>query len=105
MFVHDTLLNRLKRGCETMAYPKGPAPALPDRHGGALQVEAAKCADGCAACVPVCPIEAIFAEADVPEKWKSCIAMNREKVAGAAQISVKKEALGKDKPQCKPGAK
>jgi hypothetical protein len=24
---------------------------------------------------------------------------------GAPQISVKKEALGKDKPQCKPGAK
>jgi hypothetical protein len=31
--------------------------------------------------------------------------MNREKLAGAAQISVKKEALGKDKPECKPGAK
>jgi ferredoxin len=63
-----------------------------------------ECID-CTACVPVCPIEAIFAEADVPEKWKSCIAMNREKLAGAAQISVKKEALGKDKPECKPGAK
>ena len=30
MFIHDTLLARLKRGCETMAYPDGPAPALPD---------------------------------------------------------------------------
>lgn len=59
MFVHDTLLNRLKRGCETMAYPDGPAPALPDRHGGALRVEAANCPAGCAACVPVCPTEAI----------------------------------------------
>jgi ferredoxin len=63
-----------------------------------------ECID-CTACVPVCPIEAIFAESDVPEKWKSCIAMNREKLAGATQISAKKEALGKDKPQCKPGAK
>jgi len=63
-----------------------------------------ECID-CASCVPVCPIEAIFAEADVPEKWKSCIAMNREKMAEATQISVKKEALGKDKSQCKPGAK
>ena len=40
MFVIDTITHRLKRGCATMAYPKGPAPALPDRHGGALKVEA-----------------------------------------------------------------
>lgn len=59
MFVLDTITHRLKRGCETMAYPKGPAPALPDRHGGALRVDATQCADGCVACVPVCPTEAI----------------------------------------------
>jgi Ni,Fe-hydrogenase III small subunit/NAD-dependent dihydropyrimidine dehydrogenase PreA subunit len=59
MFVLDSITHRLKRGCETMAYPKGPAPALPDRHGGALRVDASKCADGCNACVPVCPTEAI----------------------------------------------
>ena len=59
MFVLDTLAHRLKRGCEMMAYPQGPAPALPDRHGGALRVDAGKCADGCEACVPVCPTRAI----------------------------------------------
>ena len=59
MFVIDTLAHRLKRGCETMAYPKGPPPALPDRHGGALRVEAAKCPEGCQECIPVCPTEAI----------------------------------------------
>ena len=59
MFVLDTLIHRLKRGCETMPYPQGPAPALPDRHGGALRVDAAKCADGCQACIPVCPTQAI----------------------------------------------
>ena len=59
MFIYDTLLNRLKRGCETMPYPKGPGPSLPDRHGGALKVDAAKCADSCNACVPVCPTQAI----------------------------------------------
>ncbi|MBE2214722.1 MAG: 4Fe-4S dicluster domain-containing protein [Opitutaceae bacterium] len=59
MFVLDTLLHRLKRGCETMAYPDGPAPALPDRHGGALRLDAARCASGCTACVPVCPTTAI----------------------------------------------
>jgi Ni,Fe-hydrogenase III small subunit/ferredoxin len=59
MFVFDTIAHRLKRGRETMAYPNGPAPALPDRHGGTLRVEAAKCPDGCRECVSVCPTEAI----------------------------------------------
>ncbi|MGA7902628.1 MAG: NADH-quinone oxidoreductase subunit NuoB [Terrimicrobiaceae bacterium] len=66
MFVSDTIAHRLKRGCETMAYPKGPAPVLPDRHGGALKVDARKCADGCNACVPVCPTEAIARPAGKP---------------------------------------
>jgi Ni,Fe-hydrogenase III small subunit/NAD-dependent dihydropyrimidine dehydrogenase PreA subunit len=59
MFALDAILHRLQRGCQTMSYPKGPAPALPDRHGGALRVDAAKCADACDACVPVCPTRAI----------------------------------------------
>lgn len=59
MFVLDTLTHRLKRGCETMAYPKGPPPALPDRHGGALRVDGAKCVEDCSACGSVCPTEAI----------------------------------------------
>ena len=59
MFVFDTIASRLKRGCETMAYPDGPAPALPDRHGGSLRVDAAKCVQECSSCVPVCPTKAI----------------------------------------------
>lgn len=59
MFVFDTLLHRARRGCETMAYPDGAPPALPDRHGGALRVDGAKCANGCESCVPVCPTHAI----------------------------------------------
>ncbi|MBX3736069.1 MAG: hydrogenase [Candidatus Didemnitutus sp.] len=58
--------HRLKRGCETMAYPDGPAPALPDRHGGALRVDAAKCMDGCAECAAVCPTDAISRAAGQP---------------------------------------
>jgi Ni,Fe-hydrogenase III small subunit/NAD-dependent dihydropyrimidine dehydrogenase PreA subunit len=42
-----------------MAYPDGPAPALPDRHGGALRVDGARCTETCSACLPVCPTEAI----------------------------------------------
>jgi len=66
MFVLDTIAHRLKRGCETMAYPDGPPPALPDRHGGALKVEAGKCTDGCDACVTVCPTQAITRPAGKP---------------------------------------
>lgn len=59
MFITDIIANRLQQGCQTMAYPAGPAPALPDRHGGSLRADATKCASGCSACVPVCPTEAI----------------------------------------------
>ena len=69
MFAIDSILHRLRRGCETMAFPgvaypdssipAGSSPALPDRHGGALRVEAAKCPENCTACVPVCPTQAI----------------------------------------------
>jgi len=53
------LAHRLQHGCRTMLYPDGPPPALPDRHGGALRVDASRCADGCSACVSACPTEAI----------------------------------------------
>ena len=59
MFIHDTLIHRLKRGCETMGYPDAPAPALPDRHGGALRVDAQKCQPACRACIAACPTQAI----------------------------------------------
>ena len=59
MYVLDTLLNRMRRGCMTMPYPKGPAPALPDRHGGALRLDASTCPADCAACIDVCPTAAI----------------------------------------------
>jgi Ni,Fe-hydrogenase III small subunit/formate hydrogenlyase subunit 6/NADH:ubiquinone oxidoreductase subunit I len=59
MFAIDSILHRLKHGCQTMQYPHGAPPALPDRHGGALRVNAAKCATACDACVSVCPTNAI----------------------------------------------
>ncbi len=55
----DILSYRLRHGCQTMAYPDGPAPALPERHGGTLRIDSAKCVENCQACVPVCPTEAL----------------------------------------------
>lgn len=61
MFILDTIAHRLKRGRATMAYPKGPAPALPDRHGGALRIDPTKCG-GCSDCLSACPTGAISHE-------------------------------------------
>ena len=59
MSFFEPITHRLRHGCQTMAFPAGSPPALPDRHGGALRVDAARCAAECAACVPVCPTQAI----------------------------------------------
>ena len=44
---------------------------LPDM----LFIHPEECID-CGACEPECPVEAIFAEDDVPEKWQEYIEMN-----------------------------
>lgn len=66
MSAFDPITHRVRHGCQTMPFPDGPPPALPDRHGGALRVEAAKCTDSCTACVPVCPTQAITRAAGNP---------------------------------------
>jgi ferredoxin len=40
-----------------------------------MHIDPATCID-CGACVPVCPVSAIFLEADVPAKWQSYISKN-----------------------------
>ena len=42
-----------------------------------LYVNPAECID-CGACVPVCPVTAIFALEDLPEKWQQFTAMNAD---------------------------
>jgi len=66
MFAGNAISHRLRRGCETIAYPDGPPPPLPDRYPGALRLDPAKCADDCSACVPVCPAQAISRPAGSP---------------------------------------
>ena len=45
-----------------------------DRH---IYINPDECID-CAACEPVCPVNAIFAEEDVPTKWEGWIKVNYE---------------------------
>jgi ferredoxin len=57
-----------------------------------LWIEPDACID-CGACVPECPVDAIFEATKVPEKWKSYIALNREKSTTLPPITVQKEPL------------
>lgn len=42
-----------------------------------LFIDPEECID-CQQCVPACPVEAIFAEDEVPEKWESYTKKNAE---------------------------
>jgi len=45
-----------------------------------LYIDPTECID-CEACVPECPVEAIFHESRVPERWTQFIQLNAEQVA------------------------
>src|SRR3954453_7038543 len=45
-----------------------------------LYIDPIECID-CGACVPECPVEALFAEADVPGRWASFVQLNAERAA------------------------
>ena len=49
-------------------HPKKDAEKFPDAD--QLFIDPVECID-CGACVPVCPVSAIFAADDLPEKWQS----------------------------------
>jgi len=54
-----------------------------------LVIDPNECID-CALCVPECPVEAIYAEDDVPKSMKEFIALNRELAAQWPPITHKK---------------
>tara|TARA_R110002095_G_scaffold138534_1_gene120331 strand:- start:316082 stop:316267 length:186 start_codon:yes stop_codon:yes gene_type:complete len=51
-----------------------------------------ECID-CEACVPECPVEAIFHEDNVPEKWQEYTQINADKSQELPVITEKKEPL------------
>lgn len=67
---------------------------LPDR----LYINPETCID-CDACVPECPVEAIFSEAALPVEFQAWLELNTE-AAEYPIISLKKDALLG--PACKP---
>jgi ferredoxin len=45
-----------------------------------LYIDPEECID-CGACIPECPVDAIFTELDVPPKWQHYIQLNAERAA------------------------
>ena len=59
-----------------------------------LYIDPVECID-CGACVPECPEEAIFPEADVPPEYEKDIARNAEMSARLPVIAEVKEPLNR----------
>ena len=57
--MYNIIKERLLQGNRTLAYPAEPAPPLPPRFRGLPVLNEAKCPADCAACVEVCPTDAI----------------------------------------------
>ena len=55
-----------------------------------LYIDPNECID-CGACVPECPVEAIFDETQVPDDKKQWTAVNAEKAAGLPVINAKQD--------------
>jgi ferredoxin len=60
-----------------------------------LYIHPEECID-CEACVPECPVEAIFHQDNLPEEWKDFTALNAEMAPQCPSITEKKEPLKKD---------
>jgi ferredoxin len=63
--------------------------------GSMLYIDPGDCID-CEACVPECPVEAIFLDTNLPAQWAQYLALNAErsaalKASGEGQIRERKE--------------
>jgi ferredoxin len=47
-----------------------------------LYIDPEDCID-CGACIPECPVEAIFIDSDVPDEWNNYIELNAKESASA----------------------
>lgn len=61
-----------------------------------LVIDPDVCID-CGACIPECPVQAIYPAEDVPAQWKSYVELNKTKTKELPTITAKKEPLAKKK--------
>ena len=64
-----------------------------------LYIHPDECID-CEACVPECPVEAIFHEDNLPEQWSEYTELNAKMSEETPVIVEKKEPLEADKEKC-----
>ncbi len=57
-----------------------------------LYIDPDSCTD-CGACLPECPVEAIFPDEEVPEEWREFIDLNAEMSAVTPEITEKQTPL------------
>ena len=69
--------------CPVDAFREGP---------NMLVIDPDECID-CAVCVPECPVEAIYLDENVPEKWKEYIELNAVMAPQCKPITEKKTPL------------
>ncbi|HEV8062293.1 MAG TPA: 4Fe-4S binding protein [Gemmataceae bacterium] len=62
-----------------------------------LYIDPEACVD-CDACVAECPVEAIFREDEVPERWRHYVALNAEMARNCPPIVERKEPMAPPDP-------
>ena len=68
----EILKARIQQKHRTMAWPEGPAPALPERFAGRPRVDQAAC-DACGKCAAACPVGAITCQGGVALDTGRCL--------------------------------
>jgi ferredoxin len=67
-----------------------------------LYIDPDACID-CRACVPECPVSAIFTESEVPAKWRQYVPLNAERVLALKETgNITERQEPKLGPACKP---
>ena len=64
-----------------------------------LYIHPDECID-CEACVPECPVEAIFLDDNVPEQWQEYTPLNAELALQCPVITEKKDSLAETGGEC-----
>jgi len=57
-----------------------------------LVIDPEVCID-CGACIPECPVQAIYTEEDVPDQWKNYVSINSSKAPNLPVITEKQKPL------------
>lgn len=71
-----TILERIRQGHRTIAYPEGAPPSMPPRFRGLPKVDSSKCPDDCRECADACPTDAITVNGAVHIDLGRCLFCN-----------------------------